>query len=120
MPGQDKPLRVIAWKDPTLEPGNSKLLAGYVITDSFWSAKALKLFDPIASREPEESIERPGWYGNGLHDVLFRPINKLRHRPGGVAHFVDVRADGRATAGREPTGASAIAILAEVVEPKRR
>ena len=39
---QDKfPIPVIAWKDPTLEPANLKILAGYVITDTLWSAKAL-------------------------------------------------------------------------------
>ena len=81
MPGQDKPVRVIAWKDPTLEPGSPKLLAGYLITDTLWSAKALKLFDPVVSREMEESIDRLGWYGNGLQDVLFHPIDRLRHRP---------------------------------------
>ena len=36
---------------------------------------------------------------------------------GGLAHFVDVRLDGKSTKGRDPTGeASAISILAEVVE----
>jgi hypothetical protein len=72
---------VIAWKDPTLEPANPKLLAGYIITDTLWSAKALKLFDPIASREMEAGIQRLGWYGNGLHDVLFHPIATIKHRP---------------------------------------
>jgi hypothetical protein len=42
-------------------------------------------------------------------------------KSGGVAHFVDVRANGEGTAGREPTGeASAIAILAETVEARGR
>ena len=37
---------------------------------------------------------------------------------GGVAHFVDVRADGTATPGQEATGeATAIAILTETLEP---
>ncbi len=79
---QDKfPLQVIAWKDPTLEPANPKLMAGYVITDTLWSAKALKLFDPVASQEMEKGIQHLGWYGNGLHDVLFHPIDKILHRP---------------------------------------
>jgi hypothetical protein len=76
-----RPLRVVAWKDPTLEPEDPKLLAGYVITDTLWAAKALKLFDPKASNELEESTQHLGWYGNGLHDVLFHPIDRLRHRP---------------------------------------
>ena len=55
---QDKfPIPVIAWKDPTLEPANPKLLAGYVITDTLWSAKALKFFDPVASLEMEKGIQ---------------------------------------------------------------
>ena len=79
---QDKfPIPVIAWKDPTLEPANPKLLAGYVITDTLWSAKALKLFDPVASQEMEAGLQHLGWYGNGLHDVLFHPIDTIRHRP---------------------------------------
>jgi hypothetical protein len=76
-----RPLRVIAWKDPTLEPEDPKLLAGYVITDTLWAAKALKLFDPKASNELDLSVQHVGWYGNGLHDVLFHPLDRLRHRP---------------------------------------
>ncbi len=55
-----RPLRVIAWKDPTLEPKDPKLLAGYVITDTLWAAKALKLFDLQASNELEASIQSLG------------------------------------------------------------
>ncbi|MFI5458681.1 MAG: hypothetical protein ACHRXM_24895 [Isosphaerales bacterium] len=80
-PGEERPLRVIAWKDPTLAPTDPKLLAGYVITDTLWSAKALTLFDPAAALEMEASIERLGWSGNGLHDVLFHPIDKILHCP---------------------------------------
>jgi len=80
-PGEERPLRVVAWKDPTLEPKQPKLLAGYVITDTLWSAKALELFDPVVSQEMEASIERLGWSGNGLHDVLFHPIDKILHCP---------------------------------------
>jgi hypothetical protein len=76
-----RPLRVIAWKDPTLEPEDPKLLAGYVITDTLWAAKALELFDQKLSREIEQSINHLGWSGNGLQDVLFHPIDRLRHRP---------------------------------------
>jgi hypothetical protein len=72
---------VIAWKDPTLEPANPEILAGYMITDTLWSAKALKLFKPVASRDMETGLQHLGWYGNGLHDVLFHPIDKILHRP---------------------------------------
>ena len=86
LPADKFTLRVIAWKDPTLEPANQKLLAGYLITDTLWSAKALRLFDPVASREIESGLQRLGWYGNGLHDVLFHPIDKILHRPADQDH----------------------------------
>jgi hypothetical protein len=76
-----RPLRVIVWKDPTLAPEDPKLLAGYVITDTLWAAKALSLFDQTVSAEMEASIDHLGWHGNGLRDVLFHPIERLRHRP---------------------------------------
>ena len=72
---------MIAWKDPTLEPTSPNLLAGYLITDTLWSVKALKLFDPLASQEIESDLQRLGWYGNGLHDVLFHPLGKILHCP---------------------------------------
>jgi hypothetical protein len=78
--GDAIPIRVIAWKDPTLEPVDPKLLAGYAITDTLWAAKALTLFDPAASHEMEDSLRRLGWPGNGLHDVLFHPLDKILHR----------------------------------------
>jgi hypothetical protein len=81
-PGDKEATPVIAWRDPTLDPENSALLAGYVITDTLWAAKALKPIDENASREMEEGIRRLGWYGNGLHDVLFHPLDKIMHRPG--------------------------------------
>ena len=74
-------ISVIAWKDPTLEPTDPKHLAGYVITDTLWSAKALEIFDPVVSRELERSVQRLGWYGNGLHDVLFHRLDKILHCP---------------------------------------
>jgi hypothetical protein len=79
-PGEEWPIRVIAWKDPTLAPDEPKLLAGYVITDTLWGAKALKPFDPEAAGEIERGLRRLGWYGNGLHDVLFHPIDRMLHR----------------------------------------
>jgi hypothetical protein len=77
----ESPLRVIAWKDPTLEPRDPNCLAGYLIDDTLWSAKALKLFDPVAAHEMERSLQRAGWYGNGLHDVLFHPLKRILHCP---------------------------------------
>ncbi len=50
------------------------------------------------SRELEDSIQRLGWYGNGLHDVLFHPIDKLLHRPAD-ADFVHGHSLGRFPAG---------------------
>ena len=81
LPNDKLPVPVIAWKDPTLEPSNPKLLAGYLITDTLWSAKALKVIDPIASQEMEQGLQHLGWYGNGLQDVLFHPIEQIKHRP---------------------------------------
>lgn len=73
-------VRVIAWKDPTLAPEDPKLLAGYVITDTLWAAKALKPLDKKISDEIELGIRRLGWSGNGLHDVLFHPVKRMLHR----------------------------------------
>ena len=80
-PGDKHAVPIIAWKDPTLEPHNAGLLAGYVITDTLWAAKALKPLNATASWEMEEGIRRLGWYGNGLHDVLFHRVDKLLHCP---------------------------------------
>ena len=79
-PEKKEPVRAIAWKDPTLAPEDPKLLAGYVITDTFWAAKALKPFDAALSDEMERGIQRLGWYGNGLQDVLFHPVKRVLHR----------------------------------------
>lgn len=77
---QDR-ITVVAWKDPTLGPADPNHLAGYLITDTLWSAKALQLFDPMASRRLEASLERLGWSGNGLHEVLFHRIDQILHCP---------------------------------------
>jgi hypothetical protein len=79
-PGDACLLWAIAWKDPTLEPADPKLLAGYAITDTLWAAKALKLFDPEAAREMEQILQCLGWSSNLLHDVLFHPLDKILHR----------------------------------------
>ena len=80
-PGDELPVRIIAWKDPTLEPKDLKLLAGYVITDMLWAAKALKPIDWEAAREMESGIRRLGWAGNGLQDVPFHPLDQIMHCP---------------------------------------
>jgi hypothetical protein len=79
-PGEQPSIRVIAWKDPTLAPGEPKALAGYIITDTLWAAKALKPFHPEAAGEIERGLQLLGWYGNGLHDVLFHPVDRILHR----------------------------------------
>jgi hypothetical protein len=79
--GQGETVAVIAWKDPTLEPEVPTLLAAYVITDTLWAAKALKPVDPVLSHEMEAGIRHLGWYGNGLHDVLFHRLDKILHCP---------------------------------------
>jgi hypothetical protein len=79
-PADGRSIRVIAWKDPTLAPDEPKLLAGYVITDTLWAAKALKPFDSEAASEIERGLRQLGWYGNGLHDVLFHPVDRMLHR----------------------------------------
>jgi len=81
LPGEREAFPVIAWKDPTLEPEDPKLLAGYVITDTLWAAKALKAANPVLSREIEAGIRRLGCAGNGLHDVLFHRLEKILHCP---------------------------------------
>jgi hypothetical protein len=81
LPEDGSPLRVIAWKDPTLEPAAPKVLAGYLITDTLWAAKALKPIDPARSSQIEAGLQRVGWYGNGLHEVLFHGVDPIRHRP---------------------------------------
>ncbi len=83
-PGEDESIPVIAWKDPTLAPDEPKVLAGYLITDTLWAAKALKPFDPEAAEAMERGLQRLGAYGNGLQDVLFHPIDRMLHRPADV------------------------------------
>jgi hypothetical protein len=78
---REEPLPVVAWRDPTLEPANTALLAGYLITDTLWAAKALKPIDGRLSAEMEEGLRRSGWYGNGLQDILFHGLERVCHRP---------------------------------------
>jgi hypothetical protein len=79
-PGDPAPLKVVAWKDPTLVPEDPKLLAGYLITDTLWAARALRPFEPGLAAEVERGLGRAGWYGNGLHDVLFHRLDRNLHR----------------------------------------
>ncbi len=94
----EPPIPVIAWKDPTLEPADPGLLAGYVITDTLWAAEALKTLDPVASREMERGLSRLGWRGDGLREVLFHPIPVIKHR------FVDPDLVHGTSLGRFPIG----------------
>lgn len=75
------PLTVVAWKDPTLAPDRPRLLAGYLITDTLWSAKALAAHHPGLATQLLSGLERLGWSRNGLHEVLFRPVERLLHCP---------------------------------------
>ncbi|MDG3007003.1 hypothetical protein [Paludisphaera mucosa] len=80
-PVEDDRLRVIAWKDPTLAPEDPNRLAGYLITDALWASRALRPFDPDAAGAMERSLHALGWPGNGLHEVLFHPVDRMLHRP---------------------------------------
>jgi hypothetical protein len=80
-PGGVGPVRVVAWKDPTLAPDDPGLLAGYLITDTLWAAEALRPIEAATSRSIVEGLERLGWARNGLHEVLFRPVGVLLVRP---------------------------------------
>jgi hypothetical protein len=75
------PVEVVAWKDPTLNPGVREELAGYLITDTLWASRALRALEPGVAAGIEAGLERVGWSGNGLHEVLFRPVGRLLHAP---------------------------------------
>lgn len=76
MPAGDLPM--ITWDDPTLQPAPT---VSYVITDSLWAAKALAPYDPDLAEAMQLGLVRAGWFGNGLHDTLFHPVDALAHRP---------------------------------------
>jgi hypothetical protein len=80
LPGDPSPIPVVAWKDPTLAPEDPRLLAGYLITDTLWAAKALRPFAPDRADAIERGLQRNGWSGNGLHDVLFHRLERNLHR----------------------------------------
>lgn len=101
----EPPIPVIAWKDPSLEPADPGLLAGYVITDTLWAAEALKTVDPAASRDMERGLSLLGWRGDGLREVLFRPIPAIKHR------FVDPDPVHGVSLGRYPIGGGRVVDL---------
>lgn len=74
-------VRVIAWKDPSLHPLDPGRLAGYLITDTLWSAYALRLSDPGVGDQIIEDLCAMGWHGNGLHELLFRGRPLALHKP---------------------------------------
>ncbi|WP_197491061.1 hypothetical protein [Planctomyces sp. SH-PL62] len=73
-------MHVVAWNDPTLDPDDPKRLAGYLITDTLWSAEALRPIDAAASAELSRTLQSLDWTGNGLQDVLFHPVERMLHR----------------------------------------
>ena len=76
MPAGDLPL--VVWDDPTLQPNQT---VGYMITDTLWAAKALEPYDPELSERMQRGLMSAGWYGNGLHESLFRGVSGLAHKP---------------------------------------
>jgi hypothetical protein len=72
---------VVAWKDPTLDPDKPQQLAGYLITDTLWSAYALRLTAPSKSQALLAGLKKIGWTKNKLHEVLFEPVDQLLHQP---------------------------------------
>lgn len=81
------PLHVIAWKDPTLAADDSKLLAGYLSIDTLWGSRALQPFYPADAKRIDDSLDRLGHTGNGLHEVLFRPVYRLLHAPADIDYI---------------------------------
>lgn len=72
---------IIAWKDPTLHADDPRALAGYAITDTLWASYALTLTEPALARELRDSLERLNCLSNGLHEVLWQPLNAIHHKP---------------------------------------
>lgn len=78
------PLRIIAWKDPTLAADDPNLLAGYLSIDTLWGSRALQPFYPADAKRIDDSLDRLGHTGNRLHEVLFRPVCRLLHAPADI------------------------------------
>jgi hypothetical protein len=83
---------VIAWYDPTLHPGcdpradessHECAFAAYLVTDTLWASKALAPYHPTLAENLHRGLMALKRYGNGLHEVLFHPIEGglLGHLP---------------------------------------
>lgn len=78
---QEETISVIAWKDPTLNPELPERLAGYAITDTLWASFALTLTQPKVAEELHASLVSLDCLGNSLHEVIWRPMETIAHRP---------------------------------------
>jgi hypothetical protein len=85
-------ISVIAWYDPTLHPGcdpcadessHECAFAAYLVTDTLWASKALAPYHPTLAENLHRGLMVLKRYGNGLHEVLFHPIEGglLGHLP---------------------------------------
>ncbi len=74
-------MAVVAWKDPTLDADKRDQLAGYLITDTLWSAHAVIPFDPAFGQHLLDGLQKIGWTQNHLHEVLFEKVDGLWHCP---------------------------------------
>jgi|JI10StandDraft_1071094.scaffolds.fasta_scaffold02429_7 hypothetical protein len=79
--GREDSISVIGWKDPTLNPELPKQLAGYAITDTLWASYALTLTKPEVAKELHDSLETLGCLGNSLHEVIWRRVASIAHKP---------------------------------------
>ncbi len=74
-------ISVIAWKDPTLNPELPNRLAGYAITDTLWASYALTLTQPKIAEELGESLKNIDCLGNSMHEVIWRSVSSIGHKP---------------------------------------
>ncbi|UCF60287.1 MAG: hypothetical protein JSV37_11035 [Anaerolineaceae bacterium] len=90
--GDVSTISVIAWYDPTLHPGcdicadessYDCAFAAYLVTDTLWASKALAPYHPEIAESLHRGLMTLKRYGNGLHEVLFHPIEGglLGHLP---------------------------------------
>lgn len=79
--GREFSISVIGWKDPTLKPELPKQLAGYAITDTLWASYALTLTKPDVAKELHDSLETLDCLGNSLHEVIWRRVDSIAHKP---------------------------------------
>ncbi len=79
----DSTVSVIGWYDPTLHPGcdpcadersHDCAFAAYLVTDTLWASKALAPYHPTLAEKLHRGLIALKRYGNGLHEVLFHPI----------------------------------------------